>query len=70
VEFRILGPLEVVGEDGPLTLAAPKQRALLLVHAGEVLSVDRLVDALWCDRAPANAEAGTMERASGRPSTW
>jgi DNA-binding SARP family transcriptional activator len=60
VEFRILGPLEVVGEDGPLALAAPKQRALLatlLVHAGEVLSVDRLVDALWGEQPPPSAEA-------------
>ena len=60
MEFRILGSLEVVGEQGPLTLAAPKQRALLanlLVHAGEVQSVDRLVDALWGDRPPPSAEA-------------
>ncbi len=60
MEFRILGPLEVVGEQGPLALAAPKQRALLatlLVHAGEVQSVDRLVDALWGDRPPPSAEA-------------
>jgi DNA-binding SARP family transcriptional activator len=36
MEFRILGPLEVVSGDGPLPLGAGKQRALiaiLLLHA-------------------------------------
>ena len=36
VEFRILGSVEAVGDDGPLPLGAPKQRALLallLLHA-------------------------------------
>src|SRR5437879_11680233 len=49
-EFRILGPLEVVGPQGPLPLSGPKQRALLgllLIHAGEVLSTDQIVDVLW-----------------------
>ncbi|HEX7310080.1 MAG TPA: BTAD domain-containing putative transcriptional regulator [Gaiellaceae bacterium] len=39
-------------------LGAPKQRALLatlLVHAGEVLTRDRLIDALWGDEPPASA---------------
>jgi DNA-binding SARP family transcriptional activator len=38
VEFRILGPLEVVEHDRQLVLGSPKQRALLavlLVHRGE-----------------------------------
>jgi DNA-binding SARP family transcriptional activator len=58
VEFRILGPLEVVKSDRPLALGGPKQRALLavlLLHRGEVVSTDRLVDALWGGRASATA---------------
>src|SRR5207237_394265 len=50
LEFRVLGPLEVADESGPLILGGQKQRALLallLVHAGEALSVDRIVDELW-----------------------
>jgi DNA-binding SARP family transcriptional activator len=50
MEFRILGPLEVLDDDGPLRLPGPKQRsllALLVLHANEVVSADRLIDELW-----------------------
>ena len=58
IEFGILGPLEVVGNDGPLALGGQKQRALLgvlLVHAGEVVATDRLVTELWGERPPRTA---------------
>jgi len=58
VEFRILGPLEVARDGAPLPLGAVQQRALLAVlvlHRGEVVSTDRLVDELWGERAPAAA---------------
>jgi peptide/nickel transport system substrate-binding protein len=58
LEFRILGPLEVAGDDGPLELPAGKPRALLavlLLRRGEVVSVDRLVDELWGERPPPTA---------------
>ena len=58
VEFRILGPLEVVEHDRPLMLGSPKQRALLavlLLHRGEVVSTDRLIDQLWGERPPVSA---------------
>jgi DNA-binding SARP family transcriptional activator/ABC-type branched-subunit amino acid transport system substrate-binding protein/streptogramin lyase len=58
LEFRILGPLEVVEKDRPLLLGGPKQRALLavlLLHRGEVVSTDRLIDWLWGERPPASA---------------
>ena len=58
MEFRVLGPLEV-SEDGRLVdLGGPTQRALLavlLLHASEVVSVDRLIDELWGDEPPATA---------------
>jgi DNA-binding SARP family transcriptional activator len=57
-EFRILGPLEVVDSTGSISLGGPKQRALLgllLVHAGEVLSTDQIVDVLWDGRPPKTA---------------
>jgi predicted ATPase/DNA-binding SARP family transcriptional activator len=53
--FRILGALEVEG-GGPL--GGPQQRALLrrlLLSANRVVSVDRLVDAVWGERAPKRA---------------
>ena len=57
-EFRILGPLEVVGPDGPVPVGGPNQKALLgllLVHAGEVLSTDHIVDVLWEGNPPRTA---------------
>jgi hypothetical protein len=49
MEFRILGPLEVLDEGRAITLAGSRQRALLallLLHANETLSTDRLIDEL------------------------
>jgi DNA-binding SARP family transcriptional activator len=60
MEFRILGPLEIVGESGPVTLSAPKARALLvllLLRVGDVVAVDRLVDDLWAGEPPRTATA-------------
>ncbi|MGZ4354361.1 MAG: BTAD domain-containing putative transcriptional regulator, partial [Gaiellaceae bacterium] len=58
VEFRLLGPLEVLRDGERVALRAAKQRALLadlLVHGGRVVSVDRLVDDLWQDSPPTGA---------------
>ncbi|MGH2867715.1 MAG: BTAD domain-containing putative transcriptional regulator, partial [Solirubrobacteraceae bacterium] len=58
IEFRVLGSLEVVEGDRPLALGSPKQRALLallLIHRGEPVSSDRLINELWGEQAPATA---------------
>jgi YVTN family beta-propeller protein len=58
VEFRILGPLEVVEDDGPVRLGHGKERALLallLLRANEVVSTERLIENLWPDSPPATA---------------
>ena len=58
MDFRILGPLEVLDESRAITLGGSKQRALLallLLHVNETLSTDRLIDELWGERPPANA---------------
>src|SRR4051794_9713914 len=50
IEFRILGPLEVVRDGRALPLGGRKQRSLvavLVLHAGEFLSSDRLIEELW-----------------------
>jgi DNA-binding SARP family transcriptional activator len=57
-DFRILGPLEVSDETGPLLLGGQKQRAvlaLLLLEPGRVVSIDRLIDALWGENPPRTA---------------
>ena len=59
MEFRILGPLEVVDGDRPVELGGQKQRvllAVLLLEANMVVSRDRLIEALWEDRPPDSAE--------------
>lgn len=58
LEYRILGPFEVVGQQGTLTLGGPKQRALLailLLRRGELVAGDRLIDLLWGENPPATA---------------
>ena len=58
MEFRILGPLEILDEGRAITLGGRRQRALLallLLHANETLSTDRLIDKLWGERPPAGA---------------
>jgi DNA-binding winged helix-turn-helix (wHTH) protein len=58
VEFRILGPVEVVSDGRVVALGPSKQRALLallLLHVNEVVSSDRLIDDLWGERAPQTA---------------
>jgi DNA-binding SARP family transcriptional activator len=50
MDFNILGPIEVIEGDRPIALTGAKQRALLgvlLLHANEVVSSDRLIDELW-----------------------
>lgn len=56
VDFRILGPLEVVGEAGALGLGGRKRRAvlaILLLNGNRVVSIDRLADDLYGDAPPA-----------------
>lgn len=58
MEFRVLGPLEVVDDEGPLVLQAGKQRALLaclLLRANRVVSSETLIDVLWGEDAPETA---------------
>ena len=58
MDFRLLGPLEVTERGRQVALGGPKQRsvlALLLLHANETVSLDRIGAALWGDRAPPTA---------------
>ena len=54
VEYRILGPVEVIVDGRPLDLGPRKQRslfALLLIHANRTVSTDRILEALWGEDA-------------------
>ena len=54
-EYLILGPLEVRCDGELLDLGSPKQRAVLgalVLARGAVVSVDRLIDAVWGPHPP------------------
>ena len=58
MEFRILGPLEVDGDLGAIDVPGTKPRAVLavlLLHANEPVSPERIAQALWGEDAPAGA---------------
>ncbi|MFD0689929.1 AfsR/SARP family transcriptional regulator [Actinomadura fibrosa] len=59
MRFRLLGPLEVCGDDGePIPLPQRRRRELLaafLLHANEPLSGEALIDAVWGADRPGSA---------------
>jgi predicted ATPase/class 3 adenylate cyclase len=63
MDFRIIGPLEAFDGDQRVALGGSKRRAvlaLLLLHANETLSTDRMIDELWGEQPPA-AAAKTLQ---------
>src|SRR5947207_651502 len=59
MEYRILGPLEVVDEGEPVPFSRLKERlvlAVLLLHANEFVSRERLIDELWGESPPPTAK--------------
>jgi predicted ATPase/DNA-binding SARP family transcriptional activator/class 3 adenylate cyclase len=76
MEFRVLGPLEVIRDGRRVALGGAKPRgalALLLLHAGEPVSAERLAVALWGEDAPASAiktvqvHVSRLRKALGEP---
>ena len=60
MQFRVLGPVEVLDGDGPVDIGTPRQRALLarlLVDVNRVVPLDRIIDDLWEGEPPAAATA-------------
>ncbi len=58
LRYRLLGPVQVFRAGTSVAVGPPKARALLaylLLHAGEVIPSERLVDVLWGVRPPATA---------------
>ena len=61
IEFLVLGPLAVRVEGRELPLGGAKQRAVLaalLLRAGELVPVERLIDEVWGDHPPQSAAHG------------
>jgi DNA-binding SARP family transcriptional activator len=67
VEFRILGPLEVVAGERRLAVGGARTRAvlaLLLMNANRVVPADVLINELWPELAPDRAAANLQVRLS------
>ena len=67
MEFRILGPLEVIDGDATVALGGVRQRtllAILVLNANEVVSADRLIDGLWGERSPESGRSALQVRVS------
>jgi predicted ATPase/DNA-binding SARP family transcriptional activator len=58
MEFRILGPLEVLDGSRVVSVGGQRKRAviaILLLHRNRVVSSERLIEELWGERQPATA---------------
>jgi predicted ATPase/DNA-binding SARP family transcriptional activator len=58
MEFRILGPLVAMDGDHEIALGGPRHRALLaalLVHPGDIVPAELLIDVLWGETPPKSA---------------
>ena len=72
MRFRVLGPLEIEGGSGPVTVSGQRARALLtalLLSPDAVVSLERIVDSLWGENppeSPANAVQQVVARLRSR----
>jgi DNA-binding SARP family transcriptional activator len=67
LDIRVLGPLEVEGDSGRVTLGGQKQRALLgllTLNVRRVVSTDRLLDELWGEHPPRTAATSLQNMVS------
>ncbi|WP_105969507.1 AfsR/SARP family transcriptional regulator [Streptomyces geranii] len=68
MDVRLLGPVEVSSGGHRIALNGAKPTAILaalVVHLGEVLSAERLVDLTWEEEPPATARALVASHVSG-----
>jgi DNA-binding SARP family transcriptional activator len=61
VRIALLGPVELVGDDGaPIELGSRRHRQLLAVlalQAGQVVGTEALIDVIWGESLPADPAA-------------
>ncbi len=60
MRFHVLGPLEAVGDLGPVPISGPRRRtllAILLMDPGRIVTLSALVDGIWSDDPPDSAIA-------------
>jgi len=67
VEFRVLGPLQILEGGEPLPIGGVTRRALLaylLLHANRTVPTDELTDAIWDGRPPETAQSSLQNHVS------
>jgi DNA-binding SARP family transcriptional activator len=67
LELRLLGPLEVKSDEGSITIAGQRQRALLALlalRAGQVVPSETLVELLWGESPPPTAATSLQNAVS------
>src|SRR3954454_21331766 len=58
MQFRVLGSVDILGDDGVVPVPGMRRRsvlATLALRAGEGVSIDKIVDAVWDEAPPATA---------------
>jgi len=73
MEFSVLGPLRARANGVVLPLRGPREQkilAMLLLHAGQVVSLERLVETLWDAEPPATAATQVRNRISELRRAW
>lgn len=68
MRILLLGPLEIVGPQGPISFTAPRQQivlATILWNANRVVPMEVLIDALWGQEPPATARSQVHTSVSG-----
>ena len=63
MEIQVLGPVELRDNGAEVPVGGPRQRRLLaalVVNAGKVVSVERLIDAVWAGEEPPERAARTL----------
>ncbi len=64
MEIQVLGPVELRDNGVAVPLGGPRQRRLLaalVINAGKVVSVERLIDAVWAGEEPPERAAKTLQ---------
>jgi len=59
VLIRLLGPVDVLADDGPREVRGLRRKAVLAalaLHGGEVVSADRLAEMAWGEKPPPTVE--------------
>src|SRR5690242_214662 len=70
MEFRLLGPFDARAEGRPVPVGTRRQERLLLaallLDAGRIVAVDRLIGLLWSDDDPPPSARATIHTYVGR----